>query len=336
MTKPTVRRSDFAAWTACAAYENGPSEAANFGTLVHALIAAHWSEQSIEEVLFQPCGVSPERRAEAHDLFLRFRSTHAERPDLWEMPLLIETEHAILTGTPDAVTWLPDDAALVTDWKSSWVAGDATFQLRWYCAMLAVQYPALRTLWGRVDPIWLNEGGVVDYGPWDADELRDWWAVEIVAQVPALLAARANPEPTGGAACTYCRLRRDCAQSVAPARDVPQTAAEAAEMASELIRLEAASDVRKAALKAWFADREPVVVAGMEVGFLTPREQSFRPTADPLTIAEFLSESGLSGNAVLSLDRSKIGKPLQRDLVAAGLGEMASSKAEFKLRKAAS
>lgn len=327
--KPTLRRSEIQALLSCSAYVGDESEAAAFGTLVHRLIA---DPANVAEILAELCGVGPERFDEARGLLGRFLATHELADDaMVESTLRIETAHAFVEGTPDRVEFLSATEAVVLDWKTGWAVSDASFQMKFYGAMLAVTQPELLTVYARADFIRLTDG-VVEC-QWPTSELRAWWEYDIVAALPGILERRENPTPTGGSACQYCRKRLTCALSVAPARDAPASAEDAGRMVGDLVRLEAGVEAHRAALKVWFGDREPMVVGGVECGFLAPRDASFRPTATPQTIAWWLDDNGFSGAGVLSLDRSKIGKPLARQLVDAGLGEMTTGAPVFKSRK---
>lgn len=275
MTLPRIRRSEFEALLSCPNYDNDSSEAAAFGTDVHAAIAA-WirSCEAMQDTVEPVMAMVPRADESVFTLLQEFTQTHTPGLDtLYDVECLIEheTDLAILTGTLDRLdTWVTDDGldALISDWKSGWHPVENAFQQKWYGSLVCLTFPSVQTVTMRTDYIRLSEGRGITDVVMLRPELLEWWDTHVVPYIPRVLEARANGGPAeGGAACQYCRRRYECADSIAPYRNAPQTAEQAAEMVGELVRLEAAAKEREKALRVYLEEREPLIVNGLSAGF---------------------------------------------------------------------
>lgn len=286
-------------------------------------------------------GVAPDRMEEGLALCMRWVETHDANPSTLEgveLTMSVDVGQAVLTGTVDRMDRVGSDAALITDWKTSYSKGDDLWQLKFYSCLACVSRPHLQRLYARADYVRLSDG-VVSH-EWSRDELRDWWGTYIVPGVRGLL-ANIDPQPQGGAACTYCASRWDCAMSIAPYRNEPITDGDRRAMVGELVRLENAADERRAALKAAYAHREPEDVNGLEVGWLHPREGSFRinDIANAVNLLVMSREDPDIPINSLTLDRRKLTAREKKLLLDAGVAieiPPDSTETEFRLRKSKS
>jgi hypothetical protein len=333
-TKVVLRRSLFAGLMGCAQYENDDSEPASFGRLVHAAIAEWISTGDVTWETLIDGGVAASDIETAVQLVARFMETH-DREVLsqgqCEVTLRWETPDALLTGTPDHLQYISDRHILISDWKSGWAASVATdrYQGMWYGALACLNDSAVETVTVRFDYLRLSEENGVNEWTERRDTLLRWFEDNVVANVPLVL-ARADAEPTGGSSCTYCRKRWDCAASVAPYRNEPRTIEEVQTMIGELVRLEAAADERKKALQQWFREREPIVVNGLECGYLRPRDGSFRISDIEVAMATLGDEA----RPLLRFDSARLKAGAKKALIAAGAAAMVDGEPAFKTRAA--
>lgn len=275
--KPSLRRSEVEALLACPSAEtDGTSEAAAFGSLVHVAIERLYAGDSPADAMHHALafagGVHPDRFDEAAALVWRFAATHdTSRPVLYvEQELAVEEEIARLTGTPDVVEFYQPDAGgdglCVTDVKTTWQRPDPEvppFQLRFYAGLLLRTHEQVSEITARLDHIRLNDG--VAEWVWSREEVLAWWA-DMLRLLAVRLPQRGQVR-TGGGGCAYCRHRWSCADTIAEAAQSVRDDEHAAQLVQELVRLEAAADDRKAALKAHMKGRDPVVWHGLEVGY---------------------------------------------------------------------
>jgi hypothetical protein len=112
---------------------------------------------------------------------------------------------------------------------------------------------------------------------------------------------------------------------------VPDRADTARQLFGDLMRLEAAVEEARSSLKRYFAERQPALWDGTEVGFLPPREPAWRVT-DAQGVQAFLRTRGL--DAKLGLDGRQVPEALKGELVDAGLARYEPGRVEFRVRNA--
>ena len=359
-TKPVIRRSLAESLVSCTAYVGQESEAAAFGRALHSFAAAYVLlckeageesrigdvEQLGTEAFYRARGLPLGRLPEFLELADRFARTWlAELSTLVavEETLTYDAGWALLTCTVDRIDRTDagdrdDEAAeeLITDFKAEWTAdGDHDFQMWWYVQMRFLTQPALqrcgfqirlpRRTW-QPEPYWFERG-----------ELDSWWTSTLAAVREAYEIRQAGrATPTGGVACQYCSKRFTCGAAVSSATVIPENEDQAGELVQDWIRMKAATKEREDALKAFFGDRKPMVVNGLEVGFLSSLEPT-PTTSDPDAVVAWLdarSALPLDGGAVLkkAIDWSPI-RAYWRELVEGGLAVLPETPV-FKARKA--
>jgi hypothetical protein len=360
--KPVIRRSFAESLLTCTTYEGSDSEAASFGSAFHGFHAA-WTlrcqqlgtdyldpediRRLAASAFDEQRGISQARREEFLDLCRDFSNTHtAELAKLIavEKTLTHDIGWALLTCTVDRLDRTdggdPDDeptSLRIIDRKSGFADAfgkvSHEFQAQWYVQMAFLNYPSAKEVAWELDPVRssMPQEPVV----WRRGDLDEWW-VETLNRVSDAydLWASGRGRPQGGPACQFCAKRYSCAMSIEPWRSAPENDDQAEEQFGDLIRLTEALTVRKKALEAYFSDRTPAVWAGHEVGWLQPREPSFRVTAEPVTVKAILDAAGMDGAEVLKVDSEKLSnKGLQNILIVAGAGERALSPPSFKWRR---
>jgi hypothetical protein len=356
-TKPVIRRSLAQGMLSCSQYESGAGENAAFGTVFHAAIAqytlsckAHREEsrladidQIAKETFFRaPTGVAPHRLDELRDLLDFFARSHvADLHTLLhlEHTLTREEDFAILTGTVDRIDRIdggdPDDpptAVRIWDAKTQWAVEEHAFQLRWYAALAFLTWPTVQLVATEADHVRLGAKGIVRQ-EYYRDWILSWW--EDVMYGVRQRVEHPKPEPTGGAGCQYCTKRFSCSAAVAPHNLTPENEDQAIEIFQTAVRHEAALDESKKALKAYFADRDPAVWEGLEVGFLSPRDPSFK-VEDVEAFRGAMKGLGLDPEPAISesVVFKDVPTVVQRQLVEAGAAQMVLGDPAFKWRKA--
>lgn len=358
MTRAVIRRTLAENLIACTAHQGQDSEAAAFGRGFHSFAASYQllCQQTREETrlsdvhglateaFYRARGVSPNRLQEFLELCELFAGTHpAELASLMsvEETLTHDIGWALLTCTLDRLDRVdagdPDDDATevqVKDWKTEHtLEGDHSFQIRWYVQMLFLARPRLQRVGFQIDlvrrrwqpePLWFERG-----------DLDEWWATTLAALQEAWEIQQAGRGvPTGGSACTFCAKRYSCGAAVSSAAVLPENDDQAAETISTWLRLQAAEEEHKRALRTYFGDRDPVLFNGLEVGFLRSRDP--QPTAEePQAVVDWMKQRGLEGEVALreSIDWNKVPKQFWPELVEAGAATI-PDRPEFKARKA--
>lgn len=164
----------------------------------------------------------------------------------------------VLKGTADIVSLVAEEsAAHLCDWKSGFLDGDASAQVKCY-GWLAVQNSSVQSVAAWVPRPRL---GVVDAYEWTAAELAEWWeefAGRIAAEAPF------NPGPRH---CRYCprmvecpavgglvsasrRWFGDCSEAYAGEVVATMEAAELLELHSRIGLVEDAADICRRLLRA--------------------------------------------------------------------------------------
>lgn len=375
-TMPVIRRSLAEALLSCTHYESEESEHAAFGTALHDFHAAYTNlcVEANEESRLQDIdrlavdafwlrgGVDPGRLDEFKSLCDHFARTRLMRPATFmsvEQTLTLDVGWAILTCTVDRMDRMDngdrDDPAtevLITDRKTEWpgyqtveVEGEDgalderrqterhPFQMNWYVQERFLTMPSLSRVGFFFD--YVRVGHYPENVTWfERGELDPWWA-DVLKGLQKKLAGPKG-QPTGGNACQFCRNRRDCPMAISAAATAPTTPAEADQQLEEQLRLEEAIKLRKSQLKAFYADRDPRVAIGHEVGFQAPREKSFKVTGTAAQVKAWADEKGLEGIELLEVDKDALGAETRRQLVDAGLASFEYSAPSFKVRKAQS
>lgn len=351
--KPVIRRSLAESLLACTQFEMDDGEQLAFGTGLHAFIAAYTllCKEAGEETRFtdvsrlaseawaRTAGLLQSRWTEFMSLCEHFAETHPS-----ELGTLMHIEHtlthdvgwALLTCTVDRIDRTdfgdPDEAPhsiQISDWKSERGEQDHDFQARWYSAMAFLSFPSLEDVvfavhalrdWWKPEPMYFHRG-----------ELDVWWRATLAGLQARL--ATPNAAPVGGPACVSCAKRGSCSKAIALARELPDNEAQADELFEEALRMEQAFEVRKDALKKFYADREARVVNGHELGFLTPREPHLVITKSPKEVRTWLTRHHMDGEAAMKVDKEQFGnKAVQEKLVTAGLATLEHGRPAFKWR----
>lgn len=319
-----------------------------------------------------PRGIGPERLDEAMELLERFTHTHTAdlhtlmhlqtyEPStrnvgaLWvsdsipkpalEYTMKLDVGWAVITGTVDRLDRVDGDdrddpprIVQATDYKSQWAVSPHLFQGRTYAA-LAFAQPwayALQEFWWMPDPFKLKRDpmdGVIVYQRGDLDE---WWEHTLAGvrqRWDLRISGRATP--TGGVACQYCALRYGCSAALPVAKGIPENVDQAEELIGEWVRLEESVKLRKASLATYFNEHAPIQVGGLEVGWLSPREEQWRGS-DPIGIVNHLNAQGLDGASVLftAVNPKLVPSVLKDQLVVAGVARYERGPRTFKRRKA--
>jgi hypothetical protein len=356
-TKPVIRRTMLQGLLSCTEWASGESEQAAFGSAMHDAIAAyllsckaHREESRLADIdelardaFFRKArGLDPSRLDEFKALLDRFARTHTA-----DLHSLIHLEHtlttdegfAILTGTVDRLDRIdggdPDDpptAILIRDWKTSWAPEPHAFQLMTYSALACKTWPSVQLVATEADHFRLGSAGVIRaeyYREW----LLEWWD-DIIFGLRARLDGPTGT-PTGGAGCQYCTKRFSCAAAIAPHNLSPENEEQAIEIFQTAIRHEAALDESKKALKAYFGDRDPAVWEGLEVGFLSPRDPSFK-VGDIEAFRGAMKGLGLDPEPAIhaSVEIKAVPSVVRPQLIEAGAAQMTLGDPAFKWRKA--
>jgi hypothetical protein len=350
--KPVLRRTEVQNLLSCTEWESGSSEAAAFGSAFHEAVAqyllvcqTHREETRVADVediardaFFRVArGLDPARLDEFRTLVDQFARSHVAGLSTLmsiERTLTADVGFAVLTGTLDRLDRLDDGETcepptdiLITDWKTSWGVEDHAFQLRFYGALVCLTWPTVEHVHTRADHV-RAQNGIVE-AEYARAELLGFWE-DVLRGLRARLTGPTGTA-TGGTACRYCGKRRTCGAAVGSCRAVPDSADSARRLFGDLMRLEAAVDEARSSLKRYFAEREPALWDGTEVGFLPPREPSWRVT-DPQGVQTFLRTRGL--DAKLGLDGRQVPEALKRELVDAGLARYEPGRVEFRVRNA--
>lgn len=328
-------------------------------------------DRLVREAFFRPgAAVDPNRYEEARELVQGFvesrtlelhRLLIVERAPAIEFTLRADNGWCWLTGRADRIDRAdgedPDDPPRVIrlrDYKSGWApsGGKALdgapstgssrliphdFQRRFY-AWLAFHDPRLsRDLEAVETEIdWMRYRGEPEVITYWRDDLEAWgrdmlWGL-------AQQWARRTAPPTGCAACTYCADRITCAGATTEARAIPTDDEAARGVAQEWIRSQARTKGLRDALAGYMQERDPMVVGGLEVGFLRPRQASWKPIRDKtIEIVKHLDLAGLNGQAATypaGVAADKIPEVLRAPMVEAGLARWEVGPPAFKARKA--
>jgi PD-(D/E)XK nuclease superfamily len=279
---PKLSRYRVEALLACSAWAPSPGgPEARWGSAFH-LAAQLWHrnrmaegpplalEEYVEHAVSRTPGFPMERRDELGSLLFRWL---ASPPDLGgydesQAEVLLERTAegvAVLSGIADRID-ADAHRVRIVDYKTAWLSTatpprKAPFQLMFYAWLAARR-------WLDADTFELVQSGVRTDVTWAWTMTLaevEAWGEAMTARLAAVLAA--EPTPTGGTACQYCAKRWACGAAIASAAGMPENDSQAEEVVQDVVRLEAALDERKAALKAFMADREPAVFAGMKVGY---------------------------------------------------------------------
>lgn len=356
-----IRRTALQAMLSCAASEtDSGGEAAAFGQAIHTFIASYWAaclalgqdeyregvEKLAASAIYSVGGADVNRWAEFLELCSGFADTHLLNPRsliAYEKPLATDVGWAILNGRLDRLDRSddgdPDDdpqRITVTDYKSQFAIEPFDFQGRTYAQLVFLNYPSVEEVEWQLD--FIRRRALPDPVVYTRGELDGWWAgvVEAAERIHQDREA-GRAVPTGGAACQYCARRYACAAAVTPATLIPETEDQADEIISDWLRLQAGADEREKALKAYFGDRAPIELRGLEIGFLRSTDPT-PATSDPTAVVEWLNaRSGLplEGSVALktSIDWAKVPRVYWPELVEAGLAEI-PDRVAFKTRKA--
>jgi hypothetical protein len=351
--KPVIRRSLAENLLTCTEFEREDGEQLAFGTAFHSFAAAYilLCQSSGEETRHTDVArLSSEAWARTHGLLQSRYGEFMELCESWatshmaNLDTLLHVEHtetldvgfAILTATLDRIDRAdmgdPDEdpkRELVTDHKTEQGEMDHAFQEAFYIQMRLLNHPALEEVGLFIDPI---------RGRWSTDptwyrrgQLDLWWKTMLAGLRDRLQGPRGNP--TGGPACNGCAKRYRCPKALAVAREIPETEDQADEQFAELLRLEEAVSVRKEGQKHFYRDRKDRVVAGHEVGFLTPRDEHLVITAKPLDLRKWLNRHHMDGDSVLKVDTEQLRQSaIQEKLVEAGLAKRELGRPVFKYR----
>lgn len=351
-SKPIIRRSQLQALLACPVYENGPSEPAAFGSLMHEIYAT-WARASVRApgiptmalmadvvamFLSAPAGVRADRFDEVRELAFRFADTHEPSLDSLEgveLTLGWDIGPAILVGTLDRLDRNGANSLVITDYKNWWSKGDDRWQLRFYAALVLLARPHIDFVVMRSDYVRLADG-VVEFTE-DREAILGWWEELVIPGAIKVLSGDVPQEPIGGSACQFCRKRWECALSVAPYRHEPQSVEEAHAMFAETVRLDAAVEERRAALREWYKGHPSEIVNGLEVGYLAPKEPKWQ-VLHPSAAVDYLTQQGLVKDAI-TVDSRRVPARIKRHLVSVGLAvEVQPDQVDptFKYRKGGS
>lgn len=282
---PQLSRYRVEALLECTAWEPGPgSPDANFGKAAHralelwandiahatANIATDYSAVGISETQ----GFPVERTDELHRLVVHYINAR-EHPtaDGWTVATEVQMTRtmdgvAVLSGIADRLDILGRTARVV-DYKSGWSAVKepeaAPFQVMFYLGLAAREVIAARSFIAEIHAL---QTGWVHRWEFSLDDVESWWQT-MAERLADVLAA--PMKPTGGPACRFCRHRWSCADAITNLAHLPATDAEAEEMVRETIRLDAAADERRKALREYLDKREAVTFAGMRLGYEMPK-----------------------------------------------------------------
>ncbi len=348
-----IRRSLAESLLTCTEFEREDGEQLAFGTAFHSFAAAYilLCQSSGEETRHTDVArLSSEAWARTHGLLQSRYSEFMELCERWatstlaNLDTLLHVEHtetldvgfAILTATMDRIDRAdmgdPDEEPqreLIGDHKTEQGEMDHSFQERFYIQMRLLNHPALQEVGLLINPVrdrWSTEPAWYRRG-----ELELWWKTMLMALRDRVQGPRGNP--TGGPACNGCARRYSCPKALAVAREIPETEDQADEQFQELLRLEEAVAVRKEGQKVFYRDRTDRVVAGKEIGFLTPRDPHLVITAKPLDLRKWLNRHHMDGDSVLKVDTEQLGRSaIQDKLVVAGLAKRELGKPAFKWR----
>lgn len=362
LQRPEIRRTLLQALLSCGAAEpSSGGEAAAFGQVAHDFIARYWAaclalgqeehrtgvEQLASQAFHAGAGVDPNRWPEFLQLCQDFADVHllgAKTLIAYEKPLAVDVGWAILNGRLDRLDRSddgdPDDdptRITIVDWKTQIPVEPFVFQGGVYAQLVFLNYPSVEEVEWQLD--FIRRRTMPDPVIYERGQLDSWWEGVVSAAEKIWHDREAGRAmPTGGAACQYCAKRYECAAAVRPASLIPESDDQAEEIISDWLRLQAGVDEREKALKAFFAERSPLLVNGLEVGFLSSREPT-PSTADPEAVIEWLNTRSalpLEGEVALrtSIDWTKVPRTYWPELVEAGLAEI-PDRISFKARKAA-
>lgn len=348
-----IRRSLAENLLTCPTFVREDNEVLAFGQAAHSFFAAYFLQcraANEETRLTDVTRLAGEAWARTHGLqqgrFAEFMQLCEFFALTWEAGLetLSHLEHTetlevgedlLLTATMDRIDRAdqgdPDDPPsreLITDFKTERAELDHDFQMRWYAQQRLLGSPALSEVGVRI--AWVRDAFLSDTVWYRRGELDFWWKTMLAGLRDRL--AQPDPQPVGGPSCPDCAKRFSCGKATAVAREIPEDEAQADELFQDLLRLEEAREVRHAGLKHFYGDRQPRVVHGHELGYLTPREARLVITAAPLELHKWLKRHHYDADAALKVDSSAVA-PVQHKLVEAGLAKHEFSKAGFRWRK---
>jgi len=277
---PRLSRYRVEALLECPVWEPGPgSPAANFGKAAHRALELWANDPAAEVAACIAAGVAETQGfpAERHDELVRMVTQYAgnrehPREGGWAVATEVEMERtadgiAVLSGIADRCDTLPDEGAVrIVDYKTGWSAvkepESAPFQVLFYAGLASRLHLAAE--WFRVEIHALQTGWVHS---WDlgVEDVEEWW--QGMAERLGDVLANPDKRPTGGPACGFCKKRWECGAAVTALAHAPTTDAEAEEVIRETVRLEAAADERKKALRAYMDKREATTIAGVRLGY---------------------------------------------------------------------
>ena len=349
-----VRRSLAENLLSCVRFQREDGEMLAFGQAAHSFFAAYKLQcmATGEETRFADVDrFAAEAWARTHGLDQARYAEFMQLCERWaggrlvNLDTLMHVEHtetldvgfAILTGTMDEIDRADmgdaDDAPtreLIVDEKTAQGEMDSSFQGMFYVQLRFANHPALQEIGWQIYPVrnrWPDETTWYRRG-----ELDLWWKTTLEGLRDRL--EHPNGEPTGCKGCTDCAIRYECPKALAVARAIPETTDQADELFQEALRMDEALAVRKQGLIEFYRGRDPRVVAGHEVGFLTPRDPKLIVTAKPLDLRAWLNKQHLDGDSVLKVDTEAVSKSAIADkLVVAGLAIREHSKPGFRWRK---
>jgi hypothetical protein len=356
--KRHMRRSLVQALLCCPMYRPGNSEEAAFGSALHDAIAtylnacvAHSQESLLDREVVREIGraaffrtargIDPGRWPEFLDLFDEW--CHGHGPDLTtlygvEVFFEVEEDVAHLNGTMDLVRRLDDGDPLepptvigVEDHKSQWAVEGHLFQMRFYAGLVCRTWETVTEVHTTADHF-RRKYGIVSV-VYSRAECLEWWE-DMLYGLRRYMAAPKRVA-VGGAQCQRCDRRRTCGKALDPWRTMPADDAEAAVLYGEWKRLQEAAKIDKGALRAYTKAREPLLISGQDVGWMTslvPR--AVFPNAE--AVRDHLNTPRTRrGDEVTKLivDRDVLNQDELDELVLAGLARMDPGTVSFKERK---
>lgn len=326
-------------------------------------------DRIVRDAFFRSEGNDPERYEEARSLVYEFVSSRlldagqllvVDRLPAIEFSLRADNGWCWLTGRVDRLNRTdgedPDDAPRiirVKDYKSGWQpTGGARldgapsngstrvipheFQRRFY-ACLAFNDPRINPR-GELEAVeteieFMRYHGEPEVITYERGELDAWW--EDVRWALAQRWQDRKAPPTGCNSCQFCADRITCGAATTEARAIPTDLEQARHLASDWIRTTARAKGQRAALLGFMQERDPIVVGGLEVGFLRPRKATWK-ASKPLEIVTHLNAAGMAGDQVLftAVDPRKVPDVLKAPMVEAGIARWEPGAPEFKARKA--
>jgi PD-(D/E)XK nuclease superfamily len=352
IAKLSLRRSLAQSLAMCPVFEPARTDEAEFGSAFHAFAAMYILRclavgeetriEDVEELAREAFFVAPrgldmsylDLLRDLGDRFARSHTFHAAETLGVERTFLAETEHFNLNGTVDLVSLVEGTAERpigirITDWKTQYPVEPHSTQLRSYSAYACVQMPTVRYVETAADHVRYSGAGIVEE-VYDRETLLAFLA-DFDYGLHRILSG--PPTPMGGRACQYCAKKGSCPAALEPWRSVPASMEQAADAVQQLIRMEEAVELHRAAVRKYFAGAAVMVVGGEEIGYLTPREPRFTVT-QPLRAARALLRNHVDGIALLEMDAAHVPPGARGQLIDEGLAVLEYGKPRFGRRKA--